>query len=141
MAMKIYESSEDYLEAILMIREKKGVVHSVDVADELGFSKASVSVAMKKLRENGYISMEKDGTLTLLPPGQTIAERIYERHQLLTDFFISLGIDEETAENDACRVEHDLSDKTFDAIKKAILGRINWTPCQVQKSDSLKKVQ
>ena len=123
MTMKIYESSEDYLEAILMIREKKGVVHSVDVAEELGFSKASVSVAMKKLRENGYISMEKDGALALLPPGQTIAERIYERHQLLTDFFISLGIDEETAENDACRVEHDLSDKTFDAIKKAILAR------------------
>ena len=120
MTMKIYESAEDYLEAILMIKEKKGVVHSVDVAEELGFSKASVSVAMKKLRENGYITMEKDASLTLLPPGRTIAERIYERHKVLTNFFIRLGVDPETAENDACKVEHDLSEDTFNAMKNYI---------------------
>jgi Mn-dependent DtxR family transcriptional regulator len=117
MAMQIYESAEDYLEAILMIQEKKGVVHSVDIAEELNYTKASVSVAMKKLRENGYIRMEKDGRLVLLEPGLKIAERIYERHQVLTRFFLQLGVDEETAAKDACKVEHDLSDVTFDCIK------------------------
>lgn len=117
MAMQIYESAEDYLEAILMIQEKNGVVHSVDIAEELNYTKASVSVAMKKLRENGYIRMEKDGRLVLLEPGLKIAERIYERHQVLTRFFLQLGVDEETAAKDACKVEHDLSDVTFDCIK------------------------
>ena len=117
MAMQIYESAEDYLEAILMIQEKKGVVHSVDIAEELSFTKASVSVAMKKLRENGYIRMEKDGRLILLEPGLEIARRIYERHQVLTRFFLQLGVDEETAARDACKVEHDLSDITFERIK------------------------
>lgn len=120
MAMAIYESAEDYLEAILMIQEKKGVCHSVDVAEEKGYSKASVSVAMKKLRENGYISMEKDGALNLLPPGRKIAEHIYERHKVLTDYFISIGVDPDTAQKDACKVEHDLSDITFDKIKENI---------------------
>ncbi len=119
MAMPIYESAEDYLEAILRIQEEKGVVHSVDIAELKHFSKASVSVAMKKLRENGYISMEKNGTLTLLPPGREIAERIYERHQLLTKLFVSLGVDQKTAEDDACKVEHDLSEITFQKLKEA----------------------
>ena len=118
MAMQIYESAEDYLEAILILQEKKGTVHSVDIADHLHFSKASVSVAMKKLRENGYISMAKDGELKLLAPGREIAERIYERHRVLTGLFVRLGVDEETAAKDACKVEHDLSDITFAKLKE-----------------------
>lgn len=116
--MQIYESAEDYLESILIIQERKGVVHSVDIAEEKHFSKASVSVAMKKLRENGYITMEKDGALKLLPPGQAIAERIYERHKMLTEFFVSIGVDRETAAKDACKVEHDLSEETFQKWKE-----------------------
>ncbi len=118
MTMQIYESAEDYLEAILVIQNKKGVVHSIDIAEEKHFSKASVSIAMKKLRENGYISMEKDGALILLKPGREIAERILERHQLLTRVFMELGVDEETASKDACKIEHDLSDITFAKIKE-----------------------
>ena len=123
MAIPIYESAEDYLEAILIIQNQKGVAHSVDIADHLHYSKASVSVAMKKLRENGYISMEKDGTLKLLEPGREIAERIYERHQVLTDYFISIGVDEETAAKDACKVEHDLSEQTFEKMKADFRSR------------------
>ena len=119
--MQIYESAEDYLEAILMIQRNKGVVHSVDIANEKNFSKASVSVAMKKLRENGYISMEKDGAIKLLEPGMKIAERILERHELLTDLFVALGVSPETAAEDACKVEHDLSIETFEAIKNYVL--------------------
>ncbi len=119
--MQIYESAEDYLEAILMIQKKKGVVHSVDIANEKNFSKASVSVAMKKLRENGYISMEKDGAIKLLEPGLEIATKIYERHELLTDMFMALGVSPETAAEDACKVEHDLSIETFEAIKNYVL--------------------
>ncbi|MDO5121381.1 MAG: metal-dependent transcriptional regulator [Erysipelotrichaceae bacterium] len=119
--MQIYESAEDYLEAILMIQKKKGVVHSVDIANEKNFSKASVSVAMKKLRENGYISMEKDGAIKLLEPGLEIATKIYERHELLTDMFLALGVSPETAAEDACKVEHDLSIETFEAIKNYVL--------------------
>jgi Mn-dependent DtxR family transcriptional regulator len=116
--MQIYESAEDYLESILIIQQEKGIVHSVDIAERLGYSKASVSVAMKKLRENGYINMAKDGRLTLLEPGQKIAERIYERHRILTGFFMSIGVDSETAAKDACKVEHDLSDITFEKLKE-----------------------
>ena len=118
--MNIYESAEDYLEAILMIQKRKGSVHSIDIAEEKGFSKASVSVAMKKLRENGYISMDKSGQIKLLEPGAKIAKRIYERHELLTDFFMKLGVDYETAQSDACKVEHDLSEKTFTKLKAFI---------------------
>ena len=118
MTMPIYESAEDYLEAILMIQEEKGVVHSVDIAERKHFSKPSVSIAMKKLRENGYIKMEKSGAITLLEPGREIAERIYERHRLLTKMFTSLGVDEKTAEEDACKVEHDLSEVTFQKLKE-----------------------
>lgn len=120
MPIQIYESSEDYLESILILQKENGIVHSIDVANHLHFSKASVSVAMKKLRENGYINMEKDGRLSLLPPGMAIAERIYERHRVLTDFFVSIGIDQEIAVKDACKIEHDLSDITFQKLKEAI---------------------
>lgn len=115
--MKIYESAEDYLEAILILEEKNGTVHSVDIAQDLSYSKASVSVAMKKLRENGYIEMARDGSIKLLKKGREIAERIYERHRVLTDIFIHLGVNEETAQEDACKVEHHLSVETFDKIK------------------------
>ena len=118
--MNIYESSEDYLEAILMLQEKNGNVHSIDIAQELDFSKASVSIAMKKLRENGYISMDHSGLITLLPPGKEIAERIFDRHQTLNKFFESIGVDSDTAQKDACKVEHDISEITFDKIKELV---------------------
>ena len=117
MAMKIYQSAEDYLETILFLQEKNGYVRSVDIAQDRGLSKPSVSVAMKKLRENGYIQMDRDGSIKLLEPGYEIARRTAERHHLLTSLFIALGVDPETAEDDACKIEHDLSGETFDRIK------------------------
>ena len=119
--MHVYESAEDYLEAILVIQRRRGAVRSIDIANELGFSKPSVSVAMKKLRESGYIEMEMDGHNSLLPAGAEIAERIYERHRTLTDFFVYLGVSEEVASADACKVEHDLSGETFEKIKEHVL--------------------
>lgn len=121
--MNIYESSENYLEAILSLRERHGIVRSIDIANELHFSKPSVSVAMKKLRESGYIEMDKDGLISLLPAGEEIAKRIYERHKLLTEFFTRLGVDPQVAAADACKVEHDLSEETFQKIKEHALGR------------------
>lgn len=118
--MNIHESAENYLETILSLTERRGEVRSIDIANELGFSKPSVSVAMKKLRENGYVEMDEEGYLSLLPDGLEIARRIYERHRLLTEFFIRLGVTEEVAANDACKVEHDLSDETFQKIKKHV---------------------
>ena len=115
--MKIHKSAEDYLEKILMIRERKGEVHSIDIANELGFSKPSVSVAMKNLRQAGYISMDGNGAITLEPPGYEIASRIYQRHKLLTRILAALGVDEETAAQDACKIEHDLSPETFEKLR------------------------
>ena len=122
--MRVYESAEDYLEAILVIGQRRGAVRSIDVANELGFSKPSVSVARKKLRESGHIEMEADGLIRLTPSGRTIAEQIYERHRMLTDFFLYLGVDEEAASADACLVEHDLSAGTFEKLKDHILRTI-----------------
>ena len=119
--MTIHQSAEDYLETILMLTERQGKVRSIDVVNELGFTKASVSIAMKKLRENGYIAVDGEGNLTLLPPGQEIAERIYSRHRLLTHFFIQLGVDEKTAAEDACRAEHVLSETTLAKIRERAL--------------------
>lgn len=115
--MKIHQSAEDYLEKILMIRERKGEVHSIDIANELGFSKPSVSVAMKNLRQAGYISMDGNGAITLEPPGYEIASRIYQRHKLLTRILAALGVDKETAAQDACKIEHDLSPETFEKLR------------------------
>lgn len=115
--MRIHQSAEDYLEKILMIRERKGEVHSIDIANELGFSKPSVSVAMKNLRQAGYISMDGNGAITLEPPGYEIASRIYQRHKLLTRILAALGVDEETAAQDACKIEHDLSPETFEKLR------------------------
>jgi len=117
--MNIHESAENYLETILSLRERQGDVRSIDIANELGFSKPSVSVAMKKLRENGYVEMYEEGYLTLLPEGLEIAQRIYERHRLLTELFVRLGVSKEVAAADACKVEHDLSEETFQKIKEA----------------------
>ncbi|BAL00994.1 DtxR family transcriptional regulator [Oscillibacter valericigenes Sjm18-20] len=114
--MKIQKAAEDYLEAMLMMKEKHGFIRSIDVAEQLGVTKPSVSYTTKRLRENGYITMNKEGLITLTDSGMEIASRIYERHKLLTIFFMRLGVDPETAREDACKVEHDVSDKTFDAI-------------------------
>ena len=115
--MNIHESAEDYLEAILILRERQGSVRSIDIVHQLELTKPSVSVAMKRFRENGYIEMDADGFITLLPPGDEIAQRIYDRHKLLTKFLVALGVSEETAAADACKMEHDLSDETFEKIK------------------------
>ncbi len=119
--MMIHQSAEDYLETILMLTERLGKVRSIDVVRELGYTKASVSIAMRKLRENGYIAVDGEGNLTLLPPGREIAERIYGRHRLLQHFFIQLGVDEKTAAEDACRVEHVLSEQTLEKIREKAL--------------------
>lgn len=118
--MKIQESAENYLETIYMIQQRKGVVRSVDIATELSFSKPSVSVAMKHLRENGYVSVNSEGFLSLQPKGMEIALKMYERHVLLTDILIRLGVNPEVAEEDACRMEHVISAESFAAIKQAI---------------------
>lgn len=118
--MNIYESAEDYLEAILILRERQGTVRSIDVVHQLELTKPSVSVAMKRFRENGYIEMDAEGYITLLPPGEEIAQRIYGRHKLLTQFLIRLGVSEETAAADAYKMEHDLSNETFEKLKEHV---------------------
>lgn len=118
--MKIYESGEDYLEMILMLQKEKGYARSIDVAAALGVTKPSVSVAMKKLRENGYISMDPDGSITLNESGLAIASRIYDRHKTITAFFTLLGVSPEAAAEDACKVEHDLSDETYGRIREFV---------------------
>ena len=112
------KSSEDYLEAMLMLKEERGYVRSVDIAERLGVSKPSVSIAVKKLKENGYLEMDHSGFITLTESGHEIAERIYPRHKTLTSFFEMLGVDPEIAQEDACLVEHDLSEETFSALLK-----------------------
>lgn len=116
--MKIQESAENYLETILVLYRRTGAVRSIDIVNELEFSKPSVSVAMKNLRENGYITVDAGGFITLLPAGLEIAERIYERHTLLTDWLTALGVSPETAAEDACRMEHVISSESFEAIKR-----------------------
>ena len=119
--MNIRESAENYLEAILRIKNKKGRVRSIDIVNMLDFSKPSVSIAMKKLRENGYIAVDGEGNLTLLEPGREIAERIYSRHRLLTHFFVQLGVEEDIAAEDACKAEHILSEQTLEKIREYAL--------------------
>ena len=116
--MKIQESAENYLETILVLQQRKGSVRSIDIANELEFSKPSVSVAMKNLRLNGYIEVDAARQLLLLPEGQRIAEAVLEKHQLMTQFLISLGVSPEVAAEDACRIEHVLSNESFEAIKE-----------------------
>lgn len=118
--MHTSESAENYLETILMLSKIRPVVRSVDVAEELGFTKPSVSVAMKNLREKEQITVTKEGFIYLTPAGREIAEMIYERHQFLTKWLMSLGVDEKTATQDACKIEHDISRESFEAIKNHI---------------------
>lgn len=115
--MRIHKSAEDYLEMILRLTEEKGYARSVDIAMGLGVSKPSVSVAMKQLREGSYIVMDKDNYISLTEKGMEIAQRIYERHKVLTRILTLIGVDEKTAQEDACKVEHDISIQTFNAIK------------------------
>lgn len=115
--MKMQESPEDYLEAILVLSRELGNVRSIDVANHLGYSKPSISVAMKRLRENGYISLDDNGHLLLTGSGLSIALNIYEKHLVLTQFLISIGVSEETAKKDACRMEHVISDESFEKLK------------------------
>ena len=114
--MVLHESAEDYLESILILQEQCGSVRSIDIVNKLGYSKPSVSIAMKKLRESGYISMAADGTITLNDSGMEIASRIYGRHKTITRLFQYLGVSPEQAAIDACKVEHDLSQETFERI-------------------------
>ncbi|MCD7838616.1 MAG: metal-dependent transcriptional regulator [Clostridiales bacterium] len=118
--MQIHESAENYLETILMIQKEKGYVRSIDVAHHLNFSKPSVSRAMTLLKTNGYIIMDPDGHLHLTETGQEIAERIYERHCLLSQWLTELGVDPQIAAEDACRIEHDISEVTFEKLKEHI---------------------
>lgn len=118
--MKIQESAENYLETILMLSQKNPYVRSIDIANELSFSKPSVSVAMKNLRANGYIEMDPEGHISLTGSGREIAETMYERHTLLSQWLIYLGVDEKTAQEDACRIEHVVSAESFKAIKAHI---------------------
>lgn len=117
--MKIQESAENYLETILILSEKNAHVRSIDIATELRFTKPSVSVAMKKLRENHFIQVDADGFITLTESGMEIASRMYERHRLLSDWLVYLGVPRETAVEDACRIEHVISAESFDALKRA----------------------
>ncbi len=116
--MKILESAENYLETILILQKRKGNVRSIDIANELGFSKPSVSIAMKNLRENGYIEVNAESNILLLDKGREIAEKMYERHTLLSSCLQALGIPPDIAAEDACRIEHVISAETFDAIKR-----------------------
>ncbi len=118
--MKIQESAENYLETILMLSKKLPQVRSIDIANELSYTKASVSIAMKNLRENGYLKVDKDGYITLTEKGLIIAETMYERHTLLSNWLTHLGVNKETALEDACRIEHVISSESFEAIKAHI---------------------
>lgn len=125
--MQIRESAEDYLEAILVLSKQGGGVRSVDIASMLGVSKPSVSHAMKLLREDGYIAMDRYGTVTLLEKGEEIAMRIYERHQVLTKMLEGLGVSEEIAKADACKLEHDISNESFEKIKEHLKGKVDFS--------------
>ncbi len=118
--MKIKESAENYLETILMLKNEKGYVRSVDVANELGFSKPSVSVAMKSFREDGYIEIGKDGGISLTSKGMAVAQSVLERHEIIAKVLMSIGVSEQTAYEDSCRIEHCISKETFDKIKKVL---------------------
>ncbi len=119
--MTIHASAEDYLETILILSNRIGAVRSIDIVNELSYSKPSVSIAMKNLRENGYIKMDAGGYITLEPSGRAIAEKIYERHTLFSNWLTNLGVDSKIAAEDACRIEHVISDESFAALKKHVI--------------------
>ena len=113
---KTHESAEDYLEKILILRERNGNVRSIDIVNEMNFSKPSISIAMKKLRAEGLVEMDLNGYITLTSQGEEIAQRIYKRHRLLKKVLMAIGVEEETAAEEACRIEHDIDDDTYDKI-------------------------
>ncbi|MDO5415307.1 MAG: metal-dependent transcriptional regulator [Bacillota bacterium] len=118
--MKILESAENYLEAIHVLSKENGQVRAIDIVHYLGFSKPSVSIAMKQLETNGYISRDEDGHISLTEEGLEIAVSVVERHELLTELFIAIGVSEDTAKDDACKVEHHISQETFERLKENI---------------------
>ena len=118
--MSIYESGENYLETILILQQRNHTVRSIDIAGELGFSKPSVSVAMKHLKEHGYIEVDENGFITLTEAGRLIAARVFEKHTLIARWLVSLGVDEQVAMEDACRLEHVISEQSFEALKKHV---------------------
>ena len=122
--MEIHKSAEDYLETILKLQKQNGQVGSIDIVADLHFSKPSVSVAMKKLRERGHVLMDENGLLTLTDAGMAVAQRIYERHQVLTLMLTALGVEEAVAAEEACKIEHDISDGTFEKIKAHFLDKM-----------------
>ena len=122
--MKIHESAENYLEAILVLGQKKSEVRSIDVANYMNFSKPSVSIAMKNLKENGYITIDDGGMISLTDKGREIAEKTYERHTLFTEWLIRLGVSPDVAAEDACRMEHAVSEESFAAIKNFVQQNI-----------------
>ncbi len=124
--MFINESAENYLETILMIQRKEGSVRSIDIANELNFSKPSISVAMKHLKEDEYIQMDPKGFITLTDKGRKVAEQIYDRHQLIAKILINLGVNPETAYEDSCKIEHDLSQESYDKIKEFVIKNFDF---------------
>lgn len=116
--MKIQQSAEDYFETIYLLKKKKGSVRAIDVVNEMGFSKPTVSVALKKFRENGFVTVDSAGQIELTDAGLTIAKNIYEKHRIIAEVLMSLGVDENTAYTDSCRIEHCISDTSFSAIKE-----------------------
>lgn len=116
--MKIKESAENYLETILMLKIKNGYVRSIDIANELNFTKASVSVAMKSLREEEYITVDTNGDISLTEKGNKIADKMYERHQIIAKFLMAIGVDKNTAFEDSCKIEHDISAESFEKLKE-----------------------
>lgn len=116
--MVLHESAEDYLERILMLREKNGHVRSIDIVNDMNYSKPSISIAMKKLRENGYINMDAGGFITLTESGEEVATRIYSRHKLLSKVLSAIGVDPEKATEEACKIEHNIDDDTYNKINE-----------------------
>ena len=125
--MKIYASGEDYLEAVLVLQKEKGMVRSVDLARHMGFSKPSISHAVGVLKNGGFLTVDEDGYLHLTEDGREVAEKIYERHQFFTEHLVAVGVDRETAERDACRIEHAISEETFQKLKASVEKQSNDT--------------
>lgn len=125
--MKIYASGEDYLEAVLVLQKEKGMVRSVDLARHMGFSKPSISHAVGVLKNGGFLTVDEDGYLHLTEDGREVAEKIYERHQFFTEQLVAAGVDRETAERDACRIEHAISEETFQKLKASVEKQSNDT--------------
>lgn len=119
--LELHESAENYLETILMLKNRNGSVRSIDIASEMSFSKASVSVAMKSFRQNGYITVDDDGYISLTPGGLAIAEKVYERHRVIAKALMALGVSEKTAYEDSCKIEHDISNESFELLKKHLI--------------------